>query len=257
LYLRGLAFRSGIKGVETMSKPKILFYDVECTPLIAAAWMRYKTDLVKVFKHKELLSVAWQWQGESTVHCLTREGKKNDLNVVKQLHELLSEADVSVAHNGDGFDKRLFRTRSEIHRLPVTPRLLSVDTCKAGRNYFGFTDNSLNGMCEQLGIGSKLPNPGFSMWEGCMADEARSWKRMARYNKHDIVLLKGLYDRIKPHIENHPNLARFVNPDAERHECPMCVSSNTVKNGQRPGKQKWFCKDCGQQFLSTRRKGDK
>ncbi len=36
-------------------------------------------------------------------------------------------------------------------------------------------------------------------------------------------------------------------------KCPYCQSRNTKKNGKKNGKQMYKCKECGVQFVSSRR----
>ena len=73
---------------------------------------------------------------------------ENDFHVVKKVWELLNEADIVVAHNGDKFDMRKCNARFIYHGLgPISP-VKSIDTLKVARKYFYFNANHLNNLGE-------------------------------------------------------------------------------------------------------------
>jgi hypothetical protein len=237
---------------------RILIYDIESTPSLGYTWGKYDQTVLKFVKHRELLSVSWKWCGEKEVQVETREGKKDDKNLAILLRNLFQEADIIVAHNGDSFDKKIAKTRMIAHDLKPTKQLVSVDTRLAARRYFDFNGNGLNDLCSFFGIGNKLPTQGLDLWLGCMKDDPKAWGIMSRYNKHDVVLLDKVYDRLRPWLENHPNIGRLIKP-AQPGVCPNCASENVFKNGLRPAaqaiQQRWACKSCGKQFLTSYKKG--
>lgn len=236
---------------------KILLYDLETTPSLGYTWAKYDQTVLKFVKHRELLSVAWKWVGSKDVHVATREGEKTDRDLAILLRNLFQEADMLVAHNGDVFDKKIAKTRMIAHGLKPVKQLISVDTRLAARRYFDFNGNGLNDLCGFFGIGSKLPTQGIDLWFGCMKDDSKAWGIMAKYNRHDVVLLDKVYERLRPWIENHPNIGRLLNP-ATPGVCPACGSANVIKNGIRPSmqtiQQRWVCKDCGHQFVTAYKK---
>lgn len=236
-----------------MSKPKILIYDLETSPYVSYTWARYETNVIKFIKHRELLSVAWKFLGDKDVKVVTKEGHKDDKKLTILLRDLFQEADIIVAHNGNKFDSKVAKTRMIAHGLKPVKHLAMIDTRTVASKYFDFSGNSLNDLCAFFSIGNKLPNQGFSLWEGCMRDDPKAWDIMARYNKHDVVLLEKLYERLAPWAENHPNIGRLLNPDVVG-GCPSCGSNNLSKYGLRPTastvNQRWICKQCGKNFLT-------
>lgn len=232
-------------------KQKILLYDIETTPYQGYTWGKYEQTVLHFTQHRELLSIAWQWYGEKTIHVATRQGEKTDLNLAKLAHGLLSEADVSIAHNGDKFDKKVLKARFLLNKLTPLKQLVSVDTCKAARNYFSFRGNSLSDLCAEMKVGGKVPTPGIQLWLDCMADKKKAWTLMAKYNKHDVTLLSAVYDRLRPYIENHPRVAGAPKSTGE---CPLCGSNNLKKDGIRynasGAKQRWACRDCHKPFMT-------
>lgn len=235
-----------------MKKPKILFYDIETSPNIAYTWGKWKQDVPAFLKERELLSISWAWN-DGPIKVASRKGLNSDRRLVSLAGALLSKADLTVAHYGDKFDRKIIKTRMLKHRLNALKHNLSVDTKIASSTYFGFNSNSLQDVCNYLNIGKKMPNPGIQMWIDCMANDTKAWGIMCKYNKHDVYLLRELYKKILPWIENHPNLWRLVNPNHKG--CPQCSSSNTIKFGFRATargiSQRMVCQDCGKNFLTS------
>lgn len=234
-----------------MTKPKILFYDFETSPLVALTWTRW-TDkgVAKVIKESELLSLAFKWEGQKTIEVVTRRGEKTDKKLVETAHKLFNQADIIIAHNGDKFDKKKSNTRALFNRVKPPARVASVDTLKVAKKHFAFSGNSLDALAEYLKVGRKLTNPGIDMWWGCMNGDSASWKLLERYNAHDVRLLEGVYAHLKPWIDNHPNVARMLNNGTT--SCPVCGSKDTVKRGMfyttTTVRQRWRCKTCGNWF---------
>jgi len=234
---------------------KVLFYDIETSPNTAFVWGRYEQNVLSYLKEWEILSCAYKWQGEKKVHCLSRQHNKTDKELVIAIHKLFQEADIIIAHNGDQFDQKKVKTRMLYHKLPPPKILSSIDTKKAAKVFFNFNSNSLNDLGTYLGLGQKFKHSGFDMWLGCLNGDKKSWKEMIYYNKQDVVLLEKVYNALKPWIQDHPNMAKLLNPfQNEVKDCPHCGSRNTMKRGYRATratlKQQMVCKDCGAWFLT-------
>lgn len=224
---------------------KILFYDVETTPNQGWAWGKYQQNLLAFTRRRELLSFAYSYEGKSKVHCLTRQNQATDEKLVRQLHKLLQDADVVVAHNGDSFDNKVAKARMAYFGLEPLKILSTIDTKKAAYSFFMFDSNSLDDLAQYFKLGKKMPTPGFSLWQGCMEDEPKSWKTMVRYNKHDVTLLKAVYKRLRPWIQNHPNLGRLIDPYRNQLRCPYCTGVNLAARGFRVTNtrtyRRWVC----------------
>lgn len=244
-----------------MKKARVLFYDIENTPNLAYVWDKYEQNVIAYKKEWEILSVAYKFQGDKEVTFVSREGRKTDLNVVKALHKIFSEADLLIAHNGDSFDQRKAKARMAFHGLTPPKILNSLDTKKIAKNYFRFNSNSLNDLGEHFGLGKKVKHQGFELWEGCMADKRSAWKVMEKYNKQDVVLLEKLYNKFLPWIQNHPSIAKMQNPAEAGGGCPNCGGTSIRKEGFRAThaqvKRQWSCNTCGGWFLTAVRKGDR
>jgi predicted RNA-binding Zn-ribbon protein involved in translation (DUF1610 family) len=230
-----------------MKKPKVLFYDIESTPNLAYVWGKYEQDVLAYKKERELLCFAYKWQGEKTVKVVSRQGQKTDALLVIELSQLLNEADICIAHNGDDFDRKIVKSRMFYWRMkPLKPNC-SVDTKKIAKTYFSFNGNSLADLARILKLPGKLPHPGFDMWLGCMRNDAKYWKLMLKYNKRDVTLLEAVYDKLKPWAENHPSFRKWKDKGRVV-ECPKCGSNELHKRGTRASlnsiSQVYQCSSC-------------
>src|SRR5690554_3658658 len=112
-----------------MADPKILIWDVETSEIISAHYGLWGINIRpdRVLHDWFLFCAAWKWYGEKKVHTVSllddmkrfnknrydiRDMHIDDYHVVKVLHEVLSEADVLVHHNGDKFDLKKFNARA-------------------------------------------------------------------------------------------------------------------------------------------------
>lgn len=237
-----------------MNKPKILFYDIETEPNTAYVWGKYQQDVIAYKKERSILCFAYSWLNGPTT-CHTREGLKTDKALCIRLYRLFNEADIVVAHNGDDFDQKVVRARMLYHGVKPHKILTTIDTKKVAKAYFNFNSNSLKDLAKYLKLPNKLENTPFEVWLGCMKDDPKSWARMVRYNKRDIKVLKAMYRKFLPWINNHPNIARLLHPkEAYGKKCPTCASSNITKKGVRANtrtvQQQWVC-ECGRWFLTS------
>lgn len=230
-----------------MSKPKVLVFDIETFPNVGYTWGKWEQNVIKFVKEWELASFAWRWQGETQIHCLSRR-TVSEMVLVQKLHELFSEADILIAHNGDSFDIKKSRTKFLQFNLdPVRPNK-SVDTKKIAKSRFAFNSNSLNDLAEYLGLGKKVGTGGFDLWLGCMRNDRASWALMEKYNKQDVELLEKVYDKIKAWAISHPNLALMDG----RPGCPTCGSDKVQARGTavtaKTVQQRYHCQGCGHWF---------
>ena len=156
----------------------------------------------------------------------------------------MDKADIVVAHNAKKFDNRVAAARFMYHGfLPPSP-FKTVDTLTAARRYFKFTSNSLNDLCQMLGLGEKPKTTHASLWHDCLNGDAKAWKKMVKYNNQDVVLLEKLYLKLRPYITNHPNVS-IEKPDG----CPRCSGNNLQYRGYYTTNltryHRIVCTDCG------------
>jgi DNA polymerase III epsilon subunit-like protein len=175
-----------------------------------------------------------------------KKDKTNDKALVTELWKLMDEADIILGHNGDQFDIKKSNARFLAHGLtPPTP-YKTVDTKKVAKKYFGFASNKLDELCRQLGIGRKKEHEGWPLWKGCYEGDMKAWKRMLAYNVQDVELLDQLYLKLRPWMDNHPNLNLIR---GTTHSCPACGSFNNHRRGHYLTStnliQRYKCNSCG------------
>src|SRR3990167_4527259 len=241
-------------------KPAILMLDIETAPDVVWTWGVYQSNAIAVKEHLYVLSYAAKWMGERevTVKGLDdyrgyRSGAGTERALLKDVHKLLSDADIVVAHNGRDFDVRKLNARFIAHGMLPPPPYKVIDTKSDLVTVAKFSSNRLDWLCRQLDIGKKLDHEGFRMWQGCMDGEAKWWKKMKRYNAVDVRLLEELYGILAPWLPQ-PNAGVYsgmtVCPN------PFCASKNLEKRGMSRSKtrvyQRYQCKDCGTWSRDTR-----
>lgn len=235
-------------------QPRIAFFDIENSPIIAAIWQPFDAHAIWVERDTHLLSFAVKWAGNSRVRTYAlpdyrgyARDKHNDAALARDLWKVMDEADIIVAHNGDAFDIKRANARFAVHGLkpPAAPK--SVDTLKLARRNFKFDSNKLDNLGRYLGVGRKLPNTGAHLWRACGDGDPNAWRKMRRYNAQDVRLLEAVYLKLRP-WGSHPNINLWTGGDG----CPKCQSSSVRMRGLNYGKsvvrQRFLCTDCGASF---------
>jgi uncharacterized protein YprB with RNaseH-like and TPR domain len=240
----------------TANGPRILFIDIETAPDVMWAWGVYEQSAIAVKEHWYVLSYAAKWRGEKgvTVRGLVdfkgyTKGNGTEKKLLAEVHALLSEADIVVAHNGADFDVRKLNARFiALGFSPPSPYRV-VDTKRNLTPVAKFSSNRLNWLCKQLGIGQKtMEHHDWKMWQGCMEGDRACWKEMKVYNAHDVVLLEELYEILAPWIEQ-PNATLWHEPGRPRCVNPACSARQMNINKRYYARSRVYvlyrCPTCG------------
>lgn len=210
-------------------RPRILLWDIESFAIRGYSWGLYDQRILAVDEDWFILSFAWKWLGDKRVNVLGlddfdgyRKNKTSDKALMAKAHELMSEADIIVAHNGTSFDTKKVQTRLIANGFPPPKPFREVDTLRIAKRHFAFSSNRLGDLCKAMGIGAKGDPGGFETWLACRAGDPKAWARMKRYNKQDVVILEQLYLKLRPWSNNHPNMALLSDKPSA---CPKCGST--------------------------------
>jgi len=231
----------------------ILFIDIETTPMTAYTWglWQQNVSLSQIIDSTEMMCFGARWYGEKKVHfkSLHHHGKQEMLDSV---HKLLDEADVVVGWNSASFDsKHLKRELLEAGMMPPSP-YKDMDLMRTVKSQFRFPSNKLDYVAQKLGVGAKVQHSGFELWVKCMANDKKAWAEMKKYQIQDVNLLIDLYEKLKPWIKNHPNVALY---DGLEDGCTNCGSVNLHRRGlartASSSYQRYQCKDCGKWLRGT------
>jgi DNA polymerase elongation subunit (family B) len=228
---------------------KILFLDIETSPNVAHVWGLFKQTVAMNQLMESSYTLCWaaKWSGSEEVlfnsvhHAPARK-------MVKQVHELLGQADLVVHYHGTSFDIPTLNKEFLLHGLTPPAPYQEVDLLKVVRRQFRFPSNRLDYVCQRLKLGKKFEHEGHELWVKCMNDDPQAWKRMEEYNKHDVVLLEELYHRLLPWIHSHPNRGVYEGTAV----CPTCGSAEYQHRGYsytKLGKfQRYQCLPCRSWF---------
>jgi hypothetical protein len=234
--------------------PRIILLDIETSPNMGYSWGRFEQNILKFEKEWELLSFAYKVLGTpaNKTLCFARcdYNDKTERALVKEAHSVLDSADIIIGHNIDRFDNKKLRAKFVEHGLAPPKPYKTIDTLKIARSQFAFNSNSLNDLAFTLKLGRKVQTGGIELWFGCMAGDPKAWKKMIAYNKHDVVLLEKVYQRLKTWYPHHPNLALY---NDDREGCPVCSSGGRVQRRgtqvlQQRIAQRYQCQSCGHWF---------
>jgi hypothetical protein len=228
--------------------PKVLFWDLENSPNIIAAWDVYDTSAVWIEEEAHLLSFVAKWLDGPIIvkglpdYPLYKKEPHNDRELAKDVRKLLHEADLVIAQNGDKFDVRKANAAFFKHGIPPPSPYETVDTLKQSRKNFYWPTYNLNDAVKRADVGEKIKTDK-DLWRRCEAGDMTAWKSMLKYNKQDVIILEKYYLKLLPWIKNHPHF-KDNKPD-----CPNCNSTNVQGRGQgfnKLGKvQRYQCMNCG------------
>lgn len=244
-----------------MSAPTVILWDIETSHNVVATF-RLRDDApiphTNILQERYIICAAWKEEDKARLHTVSvlDDAKRfkadpcDDWHVVTTLHEVLSGADVSVAHYGDAFDVKYLATRMAFHGLLPLPPHAQFDTQKVARQKFLFNSNRLDYLGQFLGLGrKKSTEPG--LWLRALKGDVKAIRAMVSYNKQDVVLLEKVYQRLKPFASAHLN--RQLVGDIG---CPRCGSMHTTKQGTHKALtrtyQRYQCQACGGWFRDTR-----
>lgn len=241
---------------------KVVLIDIETLPNIGYTWMgRYDQTVLGYVKEWELASVAWKDLGAKKVDCIARPDFKDDdsdASLTAAVWDVLDGADILIGHNIDRFDSPMLRAKFVEYGLNPTKPYKTIDTRKIARSQFRFNSNSLNDLASTLKLGSKVQTGGFDLWRKCMAGDAEAWARMVKYNRHDVVLLEKVYERLKAWYPSHPNLSLYGD-ERDRPACVVCASEKVQRRGYHVLKARrsarYQCQKCGHWFSAAMGRG--
>lgn len=240
-------------------QPRILLYDIETAPALVWVWNQWKTNVIATEQDWRLLCFAYRWLGQSETGFVSvlqdpkfRPDRFDDKWVAQRLAHLFDQADCTVAHNGDKFDRRKANARFLYWNLPIPSPYQTIDTKKESARQFANYSNSLNELGRLLGLGEKEHHTGFDLWRRCMAGDPEAWEMMERYNLQDLDLLEALYLRLLPWIGHPGQGGGGVNCALWRkgeEVCPKCGGTRLQRRGRHRTRfsvfQTVWCRECG------------
>jgi hypothetical protein len=209
---------------------KILILDVERLPGITTQYWWDRGDLKNRYIHYETVDrhprttiVCAKWYDQADVIELAEWDKGGRKKFLKKVHRLMSEADIIVGHNLDQADVPWLAGDLFIEGgLPPLPPFKTVDTLKVLRKQFksGAPFKSLDAFCQIAGIDAKTDRYDRNAMERAVNKSVDDQQRLTAYCTGDVLATQGLYDYLRPFINNHPAL--FVDGKDSMTVCHRC-----------------------------------
>lgn len=232
---------------QTIKKPKIISFDLEVSPALGYFYPpTWETGILKVKDRQHLMSFAWQIVGENkiTAHNLSQyagydEDRFNDKLLVKELHRVMSSADILLGQNSDQFDVRMANYFFILNDLEPIPPTKYIDTKKIAKRYFKFLNNTLDNLGEELGFGGKTKITYKELWVDAYLDgDKKAWKLMDVYCKNDVDKTTKIYLKMRSFMHQHPSLSRI---SGEYDSCPRCGGYNFRLKAYRTTNTARYC----------------
>jgi len=247
-------FRAREKIQKTEKPRRRLFFDIETSYATARVWRPGKqyVNPENLITDTKIICISYKWQGEDKVHHLHWDKNQNDGTMLKKFVKIMGDADEIVAHNGDNFDMKVFRTRCIINKILMYPTYRTFDTLKKARQYFSFSSNKLDYIGKVLGVGRKLTHEGMKMWVDVVEGKCeKALKKMLDYCDQDIILLEDVFNALNPYVYHNTNFAVLHGKD--KWDCPDCTSTDvdmyhTYTTPMGVIRRNMRCNDCFKQY---------
>lgn len=238
---------------------KILLWDCETMPNIAAVWGKYEQNVLWYEQEGYMFCFAYKWLDDKRTRVVSlsdfksyKRSPRDDKPLIEALHALFEEADVIIAHNGDSFDQKVANGRYLIHGITKPIPYKQVDTLKISRKNFKLNSNKLDDLARVLGVGRKERTGGIDLWYDVYHGDPKAIKKMLSYNIQDVNLLERVYLKLRPWADNHPALNVYLGrPDACRNCGGTHVIAKTKYRATNSNLYQYFqCSDCGASLKS-------
>ena len=195
--------------------PKILVIDIETAPVLGYVWGLWNNNVAlnQIEKDWYILSYSYKWLGDDTVYYRDQRDVidiEDDRSLLKDLWNVMSSADIIMAHNGRRFDNKKIRARMVLNGMTPPSSYRVIDTLEIAKQEFAFTSNKLEYLTDRLCVkNQKLKHknyPGFELWTACMKRDIKAFDEMKEYNIADVLALEELFYILAPWSHRLPSL---------------------------------------------------
>jgi hypothetical protein len=234
-----------------MSKARILFYDIETSPLKAWIWgcgeqyIRHN-QLDKDYNRWGIICITYCWNDGKPAKVIGWDYEKQDTgSVVAEFDEIIKQADRTIGKNSDRFDTKMINAARMFAGLPGYPEWTTRtdDLEKQMRRYFRVPSQALDYYSNQLGLGGKIKME-MQDWIDIVEKNEnglKSYNKMLKYGKKDVEDTRKLWYMLEEHFT-----PKF---DERVPGCGECGSFDRRKSGFSytcaGKKQRYTCNKCG------------
>lgn len=216
---------------EDNPKFRRLFWDIEVTPNIGLYWrpgFQVDVNYDGIIKERKIICIGYSWEGEKKAHVLRWDSNQDDRQMLKEFLEIANQADELVAHYGDMFDVKWFRTRCLILGFDPIPAWKTVDTKAWASKYYYFNSNKLDYLSKVLGYGGKLKTD-FDLWKDILLKNCKkALNKMCTYCAVDVLKLKKVFYRLEGCVKPKTHAGVFAGE--EKWTSPFNGSRNVEKS---------------------------
>lgn len=181
---------------ENKELPKVLVYDIETSYNIVKSWrIGYNLNLHPgdIIHERSIICISYKWLGDDQIYNITWDKNQCDKFMLEQFIEVMNEADMLVAHNGDRYDLKFIKTRALKHELSMLLDYKQFDTLKVAKKKFSFNSNKLDYISEYLGFGNKIKTE-MVLWDDIIMKKCpAAMQKMIDYCDKDVLLLEKVY----------------------------------------------------------------
>lgn len=235
--------------------PKILFFDLETSPLKAYIWQLGKQvvrhgQLDKSCSQYGIICCTYCWNDGKPAKALDWGYEEQDTKkVIKEFDEIIKSADIVIGKNNNRFDNKMLNACRMFAGLPGYPEWIKYtdDLERQMRKYFRLPSYALDYVSGQFGLGGKIKME-FQDWIDIVEkteNGEKSFKKMIKYGKKDVEDTRALWNYMSSHFETKINVARYNDIEMG---CRHCGSTNLKKDGTKVSGgckyQQYECLDC-------------
>src|SRR5438270_11647207 len=130
--------------------PKVLIFDIETKPMLGYVWSLWENNVSLDQLHSDWSVLSWsaKWLGDkpNQIMYADQRNAKNiddDKRILKQIWQLLDEADIVITQNGKAFDHKKLNARFILQGLKPPSSYRIIDTMIIAKKHFAFTSNKL------------------------------------------------------------------------------------------------------------------
>ena len=234
---------------------RTLIIDIETAPILGNVWSLWKQNvgLNQIHKDWYILSYSAKWEGEDEIMYSDKRDSyddEDDSELLQEIWELLDEADIVCGQNSQKFDTKKINARLIFNGFKPPSPYRQVDTMLMAKRHFGFTSNKLEYMTDKLCTRYKKLDhgkfAGFNLWKACLAGNQEAWQEMQDYNSVDVLSTEELYHKLRPWVNNHPNINVYTEEDTTLCTCGHDDWTHSGYHYTNLSKfDKFKCNNCG------------
>ena len=179
---------------------------------------------------------------------------KGEKLMLKEMKEVLEQADIWVSWYGIKCDIPLINTRLLYHGLGILPNIKHIDLWKVCKYKLSLGSNSMKNVSEWLGFAERKTPLRFQEWYEALAGSTKAMNSIVKHCKADVLVLDEAYLELLALVSPRVSLNAITgDPDA----CPKCgVRGKLQKRGwnyaQVMRTRRFQCTNCGSWLTGKR-----